>query len=266
MAAKAREREMVKHYIACSGGKDSVAMGLLLEEREREIDFTWLFFDSGIEFPSTLKVIEKLARKRDIKVIKPSISWDEQFYKEVKGREKDKAILKGERERDRPEPQTKFFKICGWPTWKKRWCNRIFKIDPSKKILKPGDIYYLGIAVDEIERTQPKYRTYRKDIILKYPLVEWGMTQKDCMEFCRKKGLLADLYKHFDRSSCLYCPFRKIKEWYNLYKFYPEVWKKMLQYEKDSPQKTQRNPYNLLSLDRRFKAGKIFLRKPVTIE
>ena len=44
-------------------GKDSVAMGLMLEERHPEINFIWLFCDSGIEFPEVYEILEKLKER-----------------------------------------------------------------------------------------------------------------------------------------------------------------------------------------------------------
>ena len=230
-----------KHYIACSGGKDSVAMGFLLEEKHPEINFTWVFIDSGIEFEEILKIVEKLKKivKGKFLHLKSPNTWDDYFYK----KREDGSII-------------------GWPTWKKRWCNRILKTDALGDLLKEGDFYYLGIASNEKKRANPKRGKHKKGINIKYPLVEWNLDEDFCRKFCEEKGLLADTYEHFLRSACMYCPFKTIKELHNLFEFYPEIWKKMLQYDKDSPHKTQKAPYTITDLNKRFESGKIFLREP----
>ncbi len=52
---------------------------------------------------------------------------------------------------------------------------------------------YVGIAADEAHRV----REYH------YPLVDWGMTEADCLRYCRERGFdWGGLYDVFRRVSC----------------------------------------------------------------
>ena len=80
-------------------------------------------------------------------------------------------------------------------------------------------IQYIGIAADEAHRC--------KD--LRYPLVEWGMTEADCLNYCHARGFTwGGLYKIFRRVSCWCCPLQPISELRKLRAHYPELWQKLL--------------------------------------
>ena len=86
------------------------------------------------------------------------------------------------------------------------------------KYKKEGYVEYIGIAYDEPKRIKDK----------KYPLVDWKMTEKDCLQYCYDKGFNWNgLYENFDRVSCWCCPLKKIKEYRTLYFKYPELWKEL---------------------------------------
>jgi len=89
-------------------------------------------------------------------------------------------------------------------------------------------IEYVGIAADETQRIKDK----------SYPLIEWGMTERDCLEYCKNLGFnwleysytigeYIDLYDVFDRVSCWCCANKNKKELYNMYKYFPNYWERL---------------------------------------
>ena len=70
-----------------------------------------------------------------------------------------------------------------WPSHACRWCTGRLKTHVINKHLRLLRRQYqleqyVGIAADEVHRC--------KD--LHYPLVEWGMTEADCLRYCKEHG------------------------------------------------------------------------------
>ena len=77
-------------------------------------------------------------------------------------------------------------------------------------------VEYVGIARDEIPRVE-KQRLKRGRTIKIYPLVEWGMKEDDCLNFCYEHNINweqngVDLYNILDRVSCWCCANKNQKE------------------------------------------------------
>ena len=71
-------------------------------------------------------------------------------------------------------------------------------------------VEYIGIAADESKRIE---RHAAKRLIL----VELGMTELDCLNYCHQKGFNwyegeYELYDHLDRVSCWCCRNKNLKE------------------------------------------------------
>ena len=76
------------------------------------------------------------------------------------------------------------------------------------------------------------------------PLAEWGMTERDCLEYCHEKGYFweengIELYSILDRVSCWCCCNKNRKELKNIYLYLPEYWERLkdLQARIDRPMK-----------------------------
>lgn len=109
---------------------------------------------------------------------------------------------------------------------------------------------YLGIAADEPARVKQEKNK-------EYPLVEWGMTEKDCLEFCYSRGWSwmedgVELYSILDRVSCWCCANKNLKELRNMYHYLPEYWGllKGLQSRIDRP--FRRSGLSIFELEERF--------------
>ena len=136
----------------------------------------------------------------------------------------------------------------GWATMRQRWCTSRLKIVPNKKYLKEiGEKNYklfIGIAADEPERIKEH----------NYPLYEWGITEKEALEYCYSKGFdWGGLYEIFDRVSCWCCPLKPLPELRKLRTHFPDLWKELLKMESCQNYKFKFRPnYSVQELDERF--------------
>lgn len=224
-----------KHIVSFSGGKDSTAMLLKLLEENRPIDEI-IYCDTGKEFPQMYEHIEKVKKyikekyNKEITILKAKKSFDYYMFDHIKKKGKNKGS-----------------KGYGWATMGIRWCTTLMKnyvIDSYLKKYKENIIIqYVGIAYDEQKRIKDK----------KYPLVEYKMTEKDCLKYCYSKGFdWGGLYEHFDRLSCWCCPLKNLKELEILYKNYPQLWKQLKEMDKKS-YNNFRTDYSLEELEEKFK-------------
>lgn len=115
---------------------------------------------------------------------------------------------------------------------------------------------YVGIAADEPGRVN---ESQRNGITKNYPLVTWGMTEKDCLGYCYSSGWGwnegggVELYDILDRVSCWCCQNKNLKELKNIYMYLPEYWQRLrgLQSRIDSPMKGVGK--SVFQLEERFK-------------
>lgn len=222
----------MKHIVSFSGGKDSTAMLLKMIEKNMKIDEI-IFCDTGMEFPEMYEHIAEVGRIVDMEI----------------------TILKADKsfEYMMLEHQKRNGKIgYAWPDFRNRWCTSYLKKDVVRRYLDKYKnfkvIEYHGIATDESHRANKN-----KEKNVKYPLIEWNMTEKDCLEYCYSKGLNWNgLYKQFKRVSCWCCPLQSLKELKSLYKYHNELWEKLKELDRKSWNKF-RLDYSLDQLEDRFK-------------
>lgn len=220
----------MKRIVSFSGGKDSTAMLLKMIECNIPIDEI-IFCDTGKEFPQMYEHIKKVENyiKRPITIIKAEKSFEYYMFEY----EKQKGKNKGQ-------------KGYGWSSGRCRWCTTLLKNNVINKYLskykQEGYIEYIGIAYDEQNRIKDKF----------YPLIDWKMTEKDCLEYCYSKGFdWGGLYEHLDRVSCWCCPLKRIREYKVLYKYYPELWQKLKEMDKKANNRFRKD-YTIDELEIKF--------------
>lgn len=226
--------------VSFSGGKDSTAMLLRLLELGEEIDDI-MFADTGFEFPELYEYIKRIEKhiNRKITIIQPN----KDFWSWAKGKIT-RGKLKGQ--------------VRGLPRYVTPcWWTREAKIEPLRKVQKDADIVYVGIAYDEKERMS-------KDSKIRYPLVEWKWSERDCVDYLNEKGLLNPLYKNFNRLGCWMCPKQGIGSLYVMWKVYLELWEKMKEMQvwnvKNVGDKFY--PRDLFQLEEGFKNGYVPKKLP----
>ena len=103
-----------------------------------------------------------------------------------------------------------------------------------------------GIAADERKRIRNKC----------YPLVEWNMTEKDCLDYCYEKGFdWGGLYKLFHRVSCWCCPLQGLDELRQLYFNFPPLWNQLQKWD-NTTWRQFRKDYSVKELAWRFEFEK----------
>lgn len=209
---------MSKYIASVSFGKDSLAMLLILLEKQYRLDEV-VFYDTGMEFKAIYKTrdkIKKLLGKRGIKYteLKPKEPF---LYKmlEKEVHKRDGTIQKG-------------YGLCGGRC---RWGTSEKNITISKYLKSQyGRDYkeYIGIAADETKRIEKERNNHKL-----LPLVDWKMTEKNCLEYCYSKGYYwkekdIKLYDVLDRVSCWCCANKNMKELRNYKRYLPEYYNKFL--------------------------------------
>ena len=219
------------HVVSFSGSKDSTAMLIRMLELEMPIDEI-VFCDTTVEFPQMYEHLRKVQDYigKSITILKAEHDYEYMLLEhEVKKRNGNK------------QSGYSFADMRG------RWCTKYFKQNLVNKYYrsKGSDktiIEYVGIAYDEQNRIKDK----------KYPLVDWKWTEADALAYCYKKGFdWGGLYKNFDRVSCWCCPLQRISELRKLRTNYPDLWKKLLDWQNRTWRKFRKD-YSVNELEIKF--------------
>lgn len=235
----------MKYIVNFSGGKDSTAMLFLLLEKDYPIDYI-VNCDTGKEFPEMYAHIEKVKsylkkyypNAPEITTLRADHSFDYYMFDTPVKRKGDNT--------DSQYNKSSLPFGYGWASFRNRWCTSRMKTRVTEKFCKGvGDDckHYIGIAADEPERIKPSNL---------YPLVRWGITEADALEYCYKHGFdWGGLYEHTNRVSCWCCPLQSIKSYRALWKYHSELWAELKQMDARSPS-AMCSSYTLDELEKRF--------------
>lgn len=247
----------MKYIASCSGGKDSCCMTDMLIELGYKLDEV-VFFNNGMEFKAIYNIMEKLKQKcleHNIKYVelKPKCPFLYQMF-------------------DKPVKARNGTCHCGYS-----WCGGQCRWGTTEK-LQAIDKYceeqkamcYVGIASDEPKRLAKERKYYKL-----FPLADWHMTEKDCLNYCYSKGYnwiektnsifnvpeYIDLYKILKRVSCWCCRNKNLVELKNYYIYFTNSYwlgLKEFQLKTDRPfykGKTKRyqNGRTIFDLEEQFK-------------
>jgi len=104
---------------------------------------------------------------------------------------------------------------------------------------------YIGIAYDERRRIKDKPNAV-------YPLVEWGVTEKQALEYCYSKGFdWEGLYNLVSRTGCYCCPLKNLQDLKNIYIHFPELWENIQEMQRKSRNQF-RQDYSVFDLGKKF--------------
>ena len=193
--------------LSFSGGKDSTY--LLCNADKLNIDKV-VFADTGLELPCVyewLDYMEKITGY-EIERLKPTKTFNELFFRDKKGK----------------NPS-----IRGFPPHLGAgcWIRRDLKLDPMQKY--PDATWILGLCKGEEKRMQEGFE---------YPLIEWGITEKDVIKWLKKCGMYPPLYQLLEqyggkkpRSGCWLCPKSNLAWCRLLYFEYPKLWEQLEELE-----------------------------------
>jgi len=241
----------MKYIASCSFGKDSLAMVLRILGEKLPLDEV-IFYDTGMEFDSIYNNrdrMKKILLENGIlftQLTSKNHFLFDMFVRPVQYRNPE----------NKPYPIHYGYEWCGGCT---RW-GTSGKLAAIRKHYR--EMYdeeeiteYVGIAADEPGRIG---NNARGGVIKNYPLVDWGMTEKACLDYCCTHGWNWDedgieLYNILDRVSCWCCSNKNLKELKNIYMYLPKYWQRLrgLQSRIDSPMKGVGK--SVFQLEERFK-------------
>lgn len=224
-----------RHIASVSFGKDSLAMVLYILEHGLPLDEV-MFYDTEMEFEAIYRIRDKLLpilASRGIRYteLSPPVPFlydmlERPVVSKQKGSHFGYGWCGG---------------VCRWGTTRKQQT-----LDAHSR---GAAAVYIGFAADEPHRIQglspPKFA----------PLEEWGLTEADCLSYCRERGWwwlqaspaaeggYIDLYDILDRVSCWCCSNKNRKELKNIYTYLPDYWERLkaIQARLDRPMKAYQN-------------------------
>ena len=229
----------MKYIASVSFGKDSLAMLLIILEKKMPLDEV-VFYDTGMEFDAIYGIRDKIKSILKAKCVK---------YTEVKHLRSfeydmlEKPICK----RGTKIVHKYGYGWCGTCRW-----GTAQKVERLKTVTR-NSIQYVGIACDE-EKRLDNYKDSNK----LFPLVDLGMTEFDCLNYCRKHGYDwtedgVGLYGILDRVSCWCCRNKNLKELKNMYLYLPRYWEKLKQLQSKLEQPMKGKGKSVFDLEERFK-------------
>jgi hypothetical protein len=182
----------MKHVVALSGGKDSVAMALRLAEVEPR-DYVYVITPTGNELPAMIAHWKKIARLLG----KPLIPVH--GAKSLQGMIRQEAML---------------------PNHMARWCTRMLKLEPYYNWLATQTpcTSYVGLRSDEEGRPGMVFPSVG-EITMDFPMQRWGWTLDDVLAYLVEKDVTIP-----ERTDCALCFWQKLGEWYLLWLNHPDLY------------------------------------------
>lgn len=216
----------MQHIASLSYGKDSIYMIEVIKQYDMPLDrIVHVEIMATDTIPADLPpmvefkdYVDKVVKERyGIKVerLHAIKNYEECFYS-ICGKQRKKA-------------KSKYAGlIYGFPMMMGAWCNSRLKMSILNKFNKPNISQYIGIAVDEPNRFHNL--TDRK----RSPLVEHGIAESQCWQWCEENNLLSPIYTTAARGGCWFCHNQSKNQLRLLRQNYPEYWQLMLKWDNDS--------------------------------
>jgi len=216
-----------KHIVvAFSGGKDSTALALRLNETG--VRFRLLNTPTGNELPGVREHIERIANHTGAELVDLKAPTLAELIEEQKA----------------------------LPNWRMRWCTRMIKIEPCAEWLNQHNPITLavGLRADEQGRAGA---TYSGSTEVVCPLRDWGWNEIRVREYVLRKG-----FQPPKRTDCAVCFYQTLYEWYELWMNHGDYYKQGIFWE-DNIGHTFRSPgrdawpASLRELAKEFMSGHI---------
>ncbi len=230
----------MEHILSLSYGKDSLACLGAIEQLGLPLDRIihveiWATDTIPADLPPMIEFktkADKIIKERygiTVEHVSAGVTYEDVFYHVVK-----------------PNGESIYFEhINGFPLITGAWCNSRLKVKALNKIDKNA-VSYIGIAVDESKRFK---------ILSEYkisPLVMAKWTEKMCYDWCEENDLLSPIYNSASRGGCWFCHNQSVEQLRLLRRDYPEYWKLLMKWDRDSPVSFKPNYRTVADYDKRF--------------
>ena len=188
---------MAEKIIALSGGKDSTALALALQEYEPG-DYKIIANPTGNELPEMDRHLESLegVLGQHIHRVGCGLTFEELIYEQ--------QMI---------------------PNFWARFCTRILKIEPTQEFLRQFEnpVLHVGLRADEESRGGADY-----GVQCRFPFREWGWNLSDVWAYLRRRNVTIPR-----RTDCAWCFYQRIDEWWSLWRHYPRMWRRGESIERD---------------------------------
>lgn len=229
-----RDSNGVAHVVGLSGGKDSVCLALMLQEREPR-PYTYIYTPTGNELPEMVLHMRKI----ELLLGQPIRSITNGT---LAGTIRQQQMI---------------------PNFRSRWCTRILKLVPASQFYRQYApvVAYVGLRADEDEREGLRpggdSASIKTDAVQDFPFQRWGVELPEVRQYLADRGIEIP-----ERTDCGWCFWQKLGEWYNLWQQYPQVYAEGEAIEKEfghtfRSDKRDTWPASLEGLRLRFEAGDI---------
>lgn len=192
-----KDTRQPKHIMGLSGGKDSTALALWLQENEPR-DYEFICNETGNELPEMQEHWRKLESLLGKPLKRVTHSTD------LLGLIEEQQML---------------------PNFRARWCTRILKIEPTiafMESLPPDSVLYVGLRADE----EARRGMYGEDVKIRFPLRELGWNEADVLMYLLRRGVTIPA-----RTDCAWCYHQRLEEWHSLWKNHPDIYEAGAQVE-----------------------------------
>lgn len=177
------------------------------------------FYDTGAEFPA-------IYRERDRTL--PLLAENGTKYTELRPQRPFFYDMLAKPVHKRDGSIQRGYGWCGGPA---RWgtSEKTRALDRYAKDMEAT--VYVGIAADETRRIGRDRGEWKR-----LPLVEWGMTEADCLELCYERGHEwreggVRLYDVLDRVSCWCCRNKNLRELADMRDYLPDYYARLVALE-----------------------------------
>lgn len=220
-----------------------------------------VFYDTGMEF-------ESIYRNRD-KVVKDLEQSGIEF---IELHPKEPFLFSMLERKVKYRSKDGYHYGLGWCGGPCRWgtAQKTQAIAAYKKTIDEPVTDYVGIAFDEPERFGKA--AYGGKTL---PLVNWKMTEQDCLLYCRNRGWSwkehtvngdIDLYDVLSRVSCWCCKNKNLSELRNMYLFLPEYWERLKQLQTKIEMPMKGKSGSVFDLERRFRLEQEWINAGLSIQ
>ena len=220
-----RAREFIKNVassvgrpitVSYSGGKDSLATLLLVQDTLTDTDFDVLFVDTGLEFPETIKNVEYVTRAYNLNLFRASAG--ESFWRS--------------------------FSELGPPSVSMRWCCKVCKLTPIKELISKhyprGCLSFIGQRKYESSARAKSEHVWKNHYVENQigasPIQNWTAMHVWLYLFSENAPYNRLYEEGFDRIGCWLCPSAEMADLIHIRESYPELWKR---YEEELHKRTE---------------------------
>lgn len=216
-----------------SGGRTSGYMTwrVLQQMRDQYDEITVLFANTGLEHEKTLEFVNNCDKYFGFNTV-----WLEAVTNMERGKGETHKVVTFETANRDGEPYYRYAEKHGIPDVSGAKCTASLKINPMRSYVrdvlghtKKDYKQCIGIRADEIDRMQDPRSPAGKGLM--YPLVSWGVTKGQVLDWWAAQEFGLDLPEHL--GNCVTCFKKSDRKLYTIAKHYPEYFEPFAKMERD---------------------------------